>query len=234
MRNLVYVLLFLAVTSCAVPGQYAQGYPAQATYQPDTSITQSLFNDQAATISEENIKKILDGNYSLPDNLRVSLVKIESTESRRGFYRSNEQYLKSQQEYSDLFTANFKESDRVLKVSQIPDLLISRNPTFTNIREAAVRTQSDIVVIYAINSDLYARYKLFSKSDIKAFATTQLVILDVRTGLIPFSTIVTKEFQSKRQQNEVNEAEAANRIKNEAVLLTIREIGTQINAFLKK
>ena len=77
-------------------------------------------------------------------------------------------------------------------------------------------------------------HKLFSKSDIKAFATTQLIILDVRTGLIPFSTIVTKEYQSKRQENELNDNEAANRIKNEAVLLTIQEIGERINGFLKK
>ncbi|WP_298420986.1 hypothetical protein [uncultured Kordia sp.] len=235
MRNLFYLIVLLAFTSCAVsPMGQSTGYPTQASYEADPPITKSLFNDRTATISEENIQKILDGNYTLPKDLRVSLVKLESTQSQRNYYRNNEAYLKSQQEYLDLFTSKFGESTRVTKVSQIPDLLISRNPTFTTIREAAVRTQSDIVVIYSINSDLYAKYKLFSKSDIKAFATTQLIILDVRTGLIPFSTIVTKEFQSKRQDNELNEAEAANRIKNKAILLTIQEIGQQINTFLKK
>ncbi|PTX61449.1 hypothetical protein C8N46_10492 [Kordia periserrulae] len=233
MKNTLYLLLFLALSSCGIKTT-GTGYPTQTAYKPDPPITKSLFNDQSATISEENIQKILDGTYTLPQNLRVSLVKLESTQNQRYYYGNNEQYLKSQQAYLDLFTKNFKESNRVTTVSQIPDLLISNNPTFTSIREAAVRTQSDIVVIYSINSDLYARYKLFAKSDIKAFATTQLIILDVRTGLIPFSTIVTKEFQSKRQENEVNEAEAANRIKNEAVLLTIQEIGSQIRAFLKK
>ncbi|WP_046755672.1 hypothetical protein [Kordia jejudonensis] len=236
MRTFAYLLVLFTFTSCAVGTQVGQnsGYPSQASYEAETPITKSLFNDRSATISEENIQRILDGNYTLPQNLRVSLVKLESTQTQQYYYRNNEAYLKSQQEYLDLFTSKFGESDRVTKVSQIPDILISNNPTFTNIREAAVRTQSDIVVIYAINSDLYARYKLFSKSDIKAFATTQLIILDVRTGLIPFSTIITKEFQSKRQQNELNEAEAANRIKNEAILLTINEIGKQINSFLKK
>ncbi len=117
------------------------------------------------------------------------------------------------------------------KVSKIPHLLTSNNPTFTNIREAAVRTQSDIVVIYAIDSDLYSKYKLFSKSVVKAFATTQLIILDVRTGLIPFSVIATKEYQSQRKENELNDNEAANQIKKEAVLLTIEEISQKINNF---
>jgi hypothetical protein len=57
--------------------------------------------------------------------------------------------------------------------------------------------------------------------------------LDVRTGLIPFSTIITEEYQSKRQENELNDNEAENRIKHEAVLLTIQEIGKRINSFLK-
>jgi hypothetical protein len=121
----------------------------------------------------------------------------------------------------------------VVKLAAIPDLLLSRSPSFTNIREAAVRTQADIVVVYAITSDIYAKYKLFSKSDIKAFATTQLIILDVRTGLIPFSTIVTRDYLSQRKKEELDHAEASSRIQHEAVLLTIDEIGQQIIAFLK-
>lgn len=235
MKYFFYSILLIAFTSCSGTrqmGQPSPSYSAQGYYTPDPPITQSLFDDKSSTISEENIKKILDGSYSLPENLRVSLVKLESTPNRR-IYWNDEEYLKSQQEYLDLFTSKFKQSDRVQSVLKIPDLLISESPTFTNIREAAVRTQSDIVVIYSIDNDLYSKYKLFSKADIKAFATTQLIILDVRTGLIPFSTIVTREYQSKRQENELNDNEAANRIKNEAVLLTITEIGERINAFLQ-
>lgn len=236
-KHIIYLIVIIVLSSCSVSkpiGQSTQGVSAQGYYKPEPPITKSLFDDKASTISEENIQKILDGNYSLPNNLKVSLVKLESTQNIRNYYWNNEEYLKSQQEYLDLFTTKFKQSERVQKVSKIPDLLISNNPTFTSIREAAVRTQSDIVVIYSINSDLYSKYKLFSKSDIKAFATTQLIILDVRTGLIPFSTICTKEYQSKRQENELNDNEASNRIKNDAVLLTIQEIGERINDFLKK
>jgi len=235
MKYAIFIILIIGLSSCSVSrpiGQSSQGVSSQGYYEQEP-ISKSLFDDKTSTISEENIQKILDGNYSLPNNLRVSLVKLESTQNRRNYYWNDEEYLKSQQQYLDLFTSKFKQSDRVQKVSIIPDLLISNNPTFTSIREAAVRTQSDIVVIYSINSDLYSKYKLFAKSDIKAFATTQLIILDVRTGLIPFSTIVTKEYQSKRQENELNDNEASNRIKNEAVLLTIQEIGERINLFLK-
>lgn len=236
MKYTFYLILLMVLTSCSVSRPVAQPNQeasAQGYYEPEAPITQSLFDDKNSTISEEDIQKILDGNYSLPHKLRVSLVKLESAQNPRNYYWNSEEYLKSQQAYLDLFTSKFSQSNRVLKVSKIPDLLILNHPTFTNIREAAVRMQSDMVVVYAINSDLYSKYKLFSKSDIKAFATVQLIILDVRTGLIPFSTIVTKEYQSKRQENELNDNEAANRIKNEAVLLSIQEIGEEIIRFLR-
>ncbi|TDK45558.1 hypothetical protein [Algoriphagus formosus] len=234
MKYAPFLLLLFAFYACTTVKPTGTGSSAQAYYQSEPPITQSLFADQSSTISEENIRKILEGTYSLPENLRISLVKLESTQNQRSYYWNNEEYLKSQQEYLDRFTESFKRSERVQQVSQIPDLLISSNPSFTTIREVAVRTQSDLVVIYSINSDLYSHYKVFAKTDMKAFATTQLILMDVRTGLIPFSTIVTEEFQSKRMDGELNDNEAANRIKNEAVLLTIQEIGEQINQFLNQ
>jgi hypothetical protein len=234
MRKIGLLILNVIIfASCTTTKQFSN--PSDYTYvSNDPPITQSLFDDKSSTISEENIQKILDGNYSLPNNLRVAFVKLESSQNQRRYYWSDEEYLKTQQQYLDLFSEKFHNSSRVKSISTIPDILISKNPTFTSIRESAVRTQSDIVVIYSINSDIYSQYKLFSKTDIKAFATTQLIILDVRTGLVPFTTIITKDFQDKKSDSDLNENEARNRIKNQAVLLTIEEIGKQITSFLEK
>jgi hypothetical protein len=201
----------------------------------DTLITQSLFSDRTSTISEENVQRILDGTYKLPQQLRVAIVRLEPTPQIKRYYWnywSDEQYLKTQQSYLDLLADKFKQSSRVTKLSIIPDLLISKTPSFTNIREAAVRMQADVVVVYAVTSDIYSKYKLFSKPDMKAFATTQLIILDIRTGLIPFSTIATKDFLSQKKKEELDNTEAASRIQNEAVLLTISDIGQKITDFL--
>ncbi|WP_291372002.1 hypothetical protein [Cyclobacterium sp.] len=232
-KSLLWVAVALAFASCTATK--TNTYPGSINFiDNDPPITQSLFEDKSATISEENIQRILDGTYSLPEDLSVAFVRIAPSQSLQRYYWSDEEYLKSQQQYLDLFSEKFKNSSRVKKTFSIPDLLISSAPSFTSIRGSAVRTQSDIVVIYSINSDIYSQYKLFSKTDIKAFATTQLVILDVRTGLIPFTTIVTKDFQDKKTDADLNENEARNRIKNQAVLGTIEEIGLQLEAFLGK
>lgn len=208
--------------------EHVTGYGAYK----DTLILQSLFSDKASTISEENIQKVLEGNVSLPQQLRVALVKVDGNNEGK-YYWNDESYLKNQQSYVDLFTSTLLQSPRVKKVTLIPDLLVSKQLTYTNLREAAVRMQADVVVLFSVTSDVYTKYKAFAKDDIKAFATTQLIVLDVRTGLVPFSTISTKDVLSQKKKEETDVYEARSRIKNEAVLLTIGDIGEKINVFLK-
>ena len=133
------ILIAIAISSCETAKQTA--YSSNEGYaNGDTLITQSLFNDKAATISEENIQRVLDGSYKLPQQLRVAIVKLESSSQRRNYwyYWNDEQYLKTQQSYLDLFAGKFKQSSRVAKTFSVPDVLISRSPSFTSIREAAV------------------------------------------------------------------------------------------------
>ncbi|MFC6999812.1 hypothetical protein [Rufibacter roseus] len=203
----------------------------QAAGVQENNITQSLFQDKDATISEENIQRIMNGTYSLPNKLRVALVKLENSKQRH-YYWNDEDYLKTQQAYVDLFSEQLLISGRVTKNNTIPDLLLPSSPGFTTIREAAVRMQADVVLVFTITNDVYSRYKFLSKNDIKAFATTQAVLIDVRTGLVPFSTVVTRDYLSQKQEEELNQSEAVRRIQKEAVLLTIQEIGQQLNEYL--
>ena len=222
------------ISSCETASKLSSPKPASGPEYADTLITQSLFNDRSSTINEEGIQKILDGNYKLPQQLRVAIVKLEpQLKAHYWSYWNDEEYLKTQQAYLDLFSEKFRQSSRVTKLTIIPDLLISKAPSFTSIREAAVRMQADMVVVYSITGDIYSKYKLFTKTDINAFATTQLIVLDVRTGLVPFSTIVTKDYLSQKRKEEMGYLEARNRIQNEAVLLTISEIGQQVIEFLR-
>ncbi|HEY8896786.1 MAG TPA: hypothetical protein VIM79_18305 [Niastella sp.] len=229
----LFGLLAVAGLMSSCGASYQSSYSGNYS---DPPITQSLFSDKSSTISEENIQKILDGNYSLPKQLRVALIKLEGTKKSYYWdYWSDEAYLKTQQAYLDSFTAKLKQSSRVTKITSIPEMLISKAPaSFTTLRESAVRMQADVVVVYAINSDIYTKYRAFNKPNVKGFATTQLIIMDVRTGLVPFTTVVTRDFMAPQTKTDVGVSEARSRVQNEAVLLTINEIGEQVTKFLSK
>lgn len=235
MKYCALLLLMIVLVSCetahrAATDNMVTGY---GVYEPtDPLITQSLFNDKASTISEENIGKILDGNYTLPAKLRVAVVKLE-TPQRRSFYWNDEDYIRNQQAYMQALTDQLKKSARVSKVVLVPELMIGKPVSVTNLREAGVRMQADIVIVFSTVGDLYAKYKLFSKADIKAFATTEVVVLDSRTALVPFTYISTKDFLSQKAATDVDLYEARKRIQNEAVKMTIAEIGDKVVEFLK-
>jgi hypothetical protein len=229
----LFLLLSIAffITSCDTTRPVTQVGLTQSSPGEDTLIIQSLFNDKSSNISEENIQKILDGSYRLPSTLRIAIVRLEGSRQQRYFW-NDESYLKTQQSYVDSFTARLKSSPRVTVVAGIPDIIISKSPSFTNIREAAVRMQCDMVLVYSITSDIYSKYKAFSSPDIKAFATIQLILMDVRTGLIPFSATITKDFLSKKTKEDLDLSQTRDRILNEAVLATINDIGEKIVGFL--
>jgi hypothetical protein len=228
---LAFLVLAVLLVSCS-PSYQVSHYGDRGDGPP---ITESLFTDKSATISEENIQKILDGTYKTPRQLRVAILHLDGPKRNYNWYVwGDEAYLRTRQAFLDSFTSQFKQSPRIAKMMAIPDLLISQSqPSLTTIRESAVRMQADIVVAYAINSDIYTKYRGFKRPDIKAYATTQLIIMDVRTGLVPFSTIVTRDFLTMKKKEELNITEARNNVQTQAVLLTINEIGRQVNEYLK-
>lgn len=237
----IFFIASIIMSSCISMKEtspYEQG-PVVTGYginnMPDDDITRSLFDDKDAKISEGNIQKILDGKYTLPQRLRVAVVNIENSPLIRKRYAWNdEDYLSSRQRYLTTMTSNLETQSRVDKVTLIPDIMMSSAPTFTSIREAAVRMQADVVLVYSIKGGMYSKYKMFAADEYKAFATAQVLIMDVRTGLVPFTTVVTEDYMSKKEKRDFNDSEAEKRTQEEAVQRALEKVCAGINSFLSK
>lgn len=229
------ILIFVSVfifSSCIVDKSMPTTPYTAGPNTQNNNITQSLFSDKEATISEENIQQILSGNYSLPSKIRVGIINLENTQSNLRYW-DNEDYLSSRQKYLDIITVSLKNNPRVQSVSLIPQMMLPAAPTFASIREAAVRTQADIIVVYSISGGMYANYKVFKSSIFKSFATTQALVIDTRTGLVPFTRVISDDEVSKKSDKDFNEDEARKRIQENAVLKTLEKICTDLDQFLE-
>ena len=107
-----------------------------------------------------------------------------------------------------------------------------QSPTIPVLREASVRLQSPLLVIYRINSDIYEEYRVFRSNKSKAYATVEVVLLDVRTGIIPFTSIATREYQSTKTKEDTNDRDLIRRTEQEAVNRALDKVAEELIHFL--
>jgi len=237
MRYIILATLIVTIISGCSTYHPATAFDSPMPTEKPT-LTQSLFSSDNAVLSDEAIKKILSSSIEIPKGSNIAIMKMPS--QKRGalryygsYYWRSEDFLKTQQKYIDTVSAQLKANKDVSTVTVLPSLLTPKRATIPLLREAAVRLQSDLVLVFQIDSDTYHQSKLFSRDKIKAYCTCEAVLLDVRTGVIPFTAIVTKESIEQKTSSDFDISETMRRAETKAVLLSLNSLGDQLGQFMK-
>lgn len=233
------ILIIITFLNCATERISEGNIYLRNAGEPPTLET-SLFKSDQAILSEDAIKRILSSKLELPHRITISIMKFpdkpEHVIRRYGYYYWRvENYIKLQQEYIDILSSKLNESYRVKEVILLPSLITPEEATIPIIREAAVRLQSDLLLVFRIKSDIYQKYRrfIFGKDKLKVFSTVEVVLLDVRTGIIPFTTIVTKEHITFKESEDFSMGEAMLRAEKEVVIKSLKTVGNRLLEFLK-
>lgn len=205
--------------------------------QDSQVLTKSLFSYEGSSISEEDIARILSSEIQLSDTVRVAILNYSSNSINRYYssYWSNEEFLKLQQSFIEIFKEKLEANGKVKRVVLMPKLMIGANPNIFTLRESAVRLQADLFLVFSINSDIYYRYKVFKKDEAKAYATAEALLMDVRTGIIPYSEIVTREKQVVKDNTiDLSDQDTQKRAENGAIQATLEELSTRLSQYLRE
>jgi hypothetical protein len=205
-------------------------------YDKEPTLEKSLFPSDQLLLSQAAIDTILSSKIKIPDNSKLAVIKfpgsLEQNSSKYGYgYWRSEAYLKLQQSYVDTLKHLISNSESIESISLLPSLLTPKNPTIPVLREAAVRLQASLLLVYRINSDIYQEYRVFRATKSKAYATVEIVLLDIRTGIIPFTSISTKEFQSTKSKDDSNDQDLLRRTEQEAVNKALNTVATELVNF---
>jgi hypothetical protein len=225
----LFCLCLISLTACSASKQMSS-LPPRATYTPPGEvITQSLFEAVGGSISEENIQRILDGEIRLPDTLRIAVFSYSPSQQRKyAYYWVNEAYLRLQQQSLEAIMKPIEATGRTRWVRLMPTLLTGSAPDLTHLREAGVRMQADVMLIFQARSDTYYQYRLFKQNEVKAFATCEALLLDLRTGVIPFSAVQTAEQYQTKTDEDLNDDDFRSRVEQAALLDVLGSIGQAI------
>jgi len=212
---------------------YASVQEVQFRKEQET-ITQSLFNAKESTISEEDIQRLLDGKINIPEKARIAVLNLNSTLNHyHRYYMNNEEEMKLQRQNFDLLKEKLLTTERAHKVFLVPNMIVNKSPTLQQLREAAVRMQADMLLIFHLRSDLYYKYKMFKKNEVKAFASCEVLLMDIRTGVIPFSNVKTEDVLIKKEEGDFNNDETRQRAISDATKKTLSGIGDELVLYFK-
>jgi hypothetical protein len=200
-------------------------------------LTESLFKSDQAVMEEEAVRRILASKVNVPANAKVAIMKFSGTENAALRYYGLdywrvEDYVKAQQGYIDTISKKLVASGRVREASPLPSLLTPHNASIPVLREAAVRLQADLLLVFRLTSDLYYEAKWFKQDEVKAYSTCEIVLLDVRTGIIPFTTIATKDRVEKKSDTDQNVSETMRRAEMGAVTDALNAACDKLTGFL--
>ncbi|HRI58628.1 MAG TPA: hypothetical protein PK228_02865, partial [Saprospiraceae bacterium] len=115
---LIALLLLVLQTACKVaPPPTEPDISRSMGDYGGPSLTESLFDYKERTLSEEDIRRILDGKMVLRDTVRLAVFNFGGSMARYGSWRwYDEESLKSQQQLLDTLSYALTRSHRVKKV----------------------------------------------------------------------------------------------------------------------
>ena len=210
---------------------------AMADYAAKEPIATSLFPSDQAVLGDEAVARILSSKLELPAKAKLALLKFSEAEGSRNYgryYWRDEEYLKLQQVQIDTLSRTLLASDQIAEVTPLPSLMVPSRMSIPVLREAAVRMQADLLLVFRVGSDTYAQYRTFAKDKTKVYSTCELVLLDVRTGLVPFTRVVSRERLETKQPADLDLSETMRRAEQASAAEALKVAAEDLVGFVKQ
>jgi hypothetical protein len=196
---------------------------------------ESLFYSDAEILSDDDIQWILETPFRLPESVRIAILHIGHRSLDRYGYSW---YYRPPQErelsLSPKFIDRLRESERVYDASYLPTFLLPKEKSVGLVREAAARYQADLVLIFKTESRVYDRYKFLRGKEAKAYCTAECALLDVRTGIIPFTSRSMQDFIVNKESGEFEFSEAVARAEAAATDAAMLENAENLLRFIEQ
>ena len=194
----------------------------------------SLFPADQAILPDAAVAKILASSVQVYEKPKLAIIKFPDQGSQfyGPYYWRNEDYVKLQESQITALTSPLP-LEQLGRVFPLPSLMTPRQMSIPLLREAAVRVQADLLVIYRTHSDTYTRSRAFAKDKVKAYSTCEVVLLDIATGIAPFTTVMTRDRLETQTSEDLDFSETRRRAEQGATSDALRAAADDLAKFVK-
>ena len=114
----------------------------------------------------------------------------------------------------------------------MPTLLIPEKRTVPYLREAAARFQADLLLIYSTRVRTFQRDRLMGADEVRAEAIIELILLDVRTGIVVHSAQTSEGISAKKTPGDLNFSQTVSKTETEAMGKALLKLAADVVAFI--
>lgn len=210
------------------PASYYEEESQRSAPFEKTPVPVSLFSSDSAILSDEDIKHILSYRFSLQKQNRIGILTI----GRSYWFGWSDELARAGAEVQSELIDKLRSSPYIFDASYLPTLLIPEKKTVGHFREAAARYQADILLLYQASCRTYEKYRFFSPDKSKSYCNVEAVLIDTRTGIVPFTVTASRDFSAEKGDTDLNITETMRRSELSALRGALREVGDRVVGFL--
>lgn len=230
MNRIVVLLVVVSVLfGCTTPISTQSRPDAYYDSSGAGSSETSLFSSDSATLTDEAIRTILAYKYEPPALSRIALMPF----GREVWSSWSEELALASDKMQSEVLDRMQASPRVYDASYLPSILVPKNRTVPHLREAAARYQADLLLVYRSYCQSFEKYRMFAADESRAYCGVEAVLLDTRTGLVPFTTVTSRSFDVVENKSDTNFRETQLRAQLDATAAALRDVSNEIVQFLE-
>lgn len=220
MKIIVSLAVLFALMSCSsVKKDY--GYMGNVTYKSKPKLKKSLI-DPGKELSEKDIQKILNSRVKLKKNLNIAVTRLTL----------NNDFQRIDDDIAKKLYLRKNWGRKAQSIIPVPQLLIEAPINLSSLRRSAVLLQADLLVVIAPRSIADWEYNFFDENTAKATTSLEIIVLDIRTGVVPFTSIITESVELKKVNNDYSNEEMIERARSESEKKALFQVSEQVAGFL--
>ncbi len=205
---------------------------ASATeWTPETTALSADIGLDSSQADDSTILALLHYRLTLPAGITVAVLHLPGTLARR-WPGTRGDATEMGQGLADSAVRWISQSPRVHRTVILPSMLVGEHPTVAGLREVAARLQADVLLIYRPSCRLYERDPFVGPTQYRGVCTLEAVVLDSRSGVIPFASLATREQVTQHHKGEFAADETVQRVQVEATSLSFGEVASRLATFL--
>lgn len=216
-----------SVSTQTRPASYYQNTPPNETAIP------SLFPPGNGNLSNAQIDKLLDYKIELPKQMRIGIVQLGDYGTLQSSYMFQQNYTEGAlQSVFPQFISTLRKSSRVYDASYIPSMLLPSTKNIASLRSAAAHYQADLLLLYQSRCDLFNKVHIFSPNEVQADCIVQSALVDVRSGIVIFSSVASEKLHATKAKTDINFDSTVQKARVAAVSDGLDEIAKNVDNYL--